>query len=111
MALNSFQLFMSQLQSAPEVLKVQVLQIVFDILMVHEGDFLGKEGPQVWRIVQLSAGHLICPPWQGEMIVTFLIHILENEESEKVQALLCVGIAKLLLACMISDERVCGPSE
>jgi hypothetical protein len=47
MALNSFQLFISQIQSAPEVLKVRVLQIVFDILMVHEGDFLGKAAPQV----------------------------------------------------------------
>ena len=47
MALNSFQLFISQIQSAPEVLRIRVLQIVFDILMVHEGDFLGREGPQV----------------------------------------------------------------
>ena len=44
MALNSFQLFLSQVQSAPEVLKTRVLQIVFDMLMVHEGDFLGKGG-------------------------------------------------------------------
>jgi condensin complex subunit 3 len=42
MALNSFQLFLSQVQSSPEVLKTRVLQIVFDMLMVHEGDFLGK---------------------------------------------------------------------
>lgn len=47
MALNSFQLFLSQIQSAPEVLKLRVLQIVFDILMVHENDFLGRDGPQV----------------------------------------------------------------
>jgi condensin complex subunit 3 len=47
MALNSFQLFLSQIQAAPEVLKMRVLQIVFDILMVHEGEFLGRNGPQV----------------------------------------------------------------
>lgn len=41
MALNSFQLFLGQVQAAPEVLKTSVLHIVFDILMVHEGDFLG----------------------------------------------------------------------
>ena len=41
MALNSFQLFFSQVQSAPEVLKTRVLQIMFDMLMVHEADFLG----------------------------------------------------------------------
>jgi condensin complex subunit 3 len=47
MALNSFQLFLGQIQSAPEVLKIRVLQIVFDILMVHEGEFLGKGGESV----------------------------------------------------------------
>jgi condensin complex subunit 3 len=41
------------------------------------------------------------------MIVNFLLHVLSNEESEKVQALLCIGIAKLLLAGMIGEERVC----
>jgi condensin complex subunit 3 len=40
------------------------------------------------------------------MIVSFLLHVLENEESDKVQALMCIGIAKLLLAGMIADERV-----
>jgi len=42
MALNSFQLFLSQVQAAPEVLKLRVLQVVFDVLMVHENDFLAK---------------------------------------------------------------------
>jgi condensin complex subunit 3 len=40
------------------------------------------------------------------MIINFLLHVLSNEESEKVQALLCIGIAKLLLAGMIGEERV-----
>ncbi|KAG2363036.1 nuclear condensing complex subunit [Suillus spraguei] len=71
MALNSFQLFLGQIQTAPEVLKIRVLQIVFDILMVHENDFLTKEG-----------------------------------ESDKVQALLCIGLAKLVLAGMICDDKV-----
>ncbi|THH31051.1 hypothetical protein EUX98_g3136 [Antrodiella citrinella] len=88
MALNSFQLFLSQVQSAPDVLKLRVLQIVFDILMVNEGDFLGAGSTN------------------GERIVEFLLHILENEESEKVQALLCVGISKLMLSGMITDDRV-----
>jgi condensin complex subunit 3 len=42
------------------------------------------------------------------MIIMFLLYVLENEEPEKVQALQCAGIAKLLLAGIISDERV-GP--
>ena len=42
MALNSFQLFLGQVQAAPEVLKTSVLHIVFDMLMVHESDFLAR---------------------------------------------------------------------
>lgn len=41
MAMNSFQLFLSQVQAAPEPLKVKVLCVVFDVLMVHDRDFLG----------------------------------------------------------------------
>ena len=44
MALNSFQLFLKQVQSSPEVLRIRVLQIIFDMLMVHETDFMGKSG-------------------------------------------------------------------
>lgn len=47
MALNSFQLFLSQIQAAPEVLKLRVLQIVFDVLMVHDGEFLGRGSASV----------------------------------------------------------------
>ncbi|KAI6040837.1 nuclear condensing complex subunit [Pisolithus marmoratus] len=88
MALNSFQLFLSQIQAAPEVLKIRVLQIVFDILMVHDGDFLGRG----------NAG--------GERITEFLLHILSVEDADKVQALMCIGLAKLVLSGIVSDERV-----
>ncbi|KAH9922432.1 nuclear condensing complex subunit [Fomitopsis serialis] len=80
--------FSRQVQAAPEVLKTSVLHIVFDILMVHEGDFLGPGSTN------------------GDRIVTFLLHLLETEENEKIQALLCMGIAKLMLAGMITDQRV-----
>lgn len=42
MALNSFRLFLNQLASSPEPLRIRVLHIVFDVMMVHEGDFLGN---------------------------------------------------------------------
>jgi condensin complex subunit 3 len=88
MALNSFQLFLSQVQTAPEVLKLRVLQVVFDVLMVHEGDFLANA----------SVG--------GGRVIEFLLQVLGNEESDKVQALICAGFAKLMLSGMITDERV-----
>lgn len=40
MALNSFPLFLQQIQPSPESLKLRILQIIFDILMVYEGDFI-----------------------------------------------------------------------
>ena len=54
MALNSFQLFLSQVQTAPEVLKLRVLQVVFDVLMVHEGDFLANASVGVRQSITLS---------------------------------------------------------
>lgn len=35
-----------------------------------------------------------------------MLHILSGEDAEKIQSLLCVGLSKLVLAGIISDERV-----
>lgn len=42
MATNSFQLFLNQVQTAPEELKLKVLQIVFDLLIMYDREFLGR---------------------------------------------------------------------
>ena len=48
MAVNSFLLFIGQIRPAtPEVLRIRVLQIIFDILMVHDRDFLGPDNVNV----------------------------------------------------------------
>ena len=44
MALSSFQLFLGQVKSFPESLRIKVLQIVFDIMMTYEKDLFGGEG-------------------------------------------------------------------
>lgn len=41
--MNSLQLFLNQIQSAPEQLKTSVLHVLFDILMVHEEELLGSQ--------------------------------------------------------------------
>ena len=46
-------------------------------------------------------------PPQGERIIEFLLQVLDEEESDKVQALICVGMSKLMLSGMIADDRVC----
>ena len=40
MALQSLQLFLNQISINPEPLKTTILHIIFDMLMVHEYDFL-----------------------------------------------------------------------
>jgi condensin complex subunit 3 len=106
MALNSFQLFINQVQSAPELLKIRVLKIVFDILMVHENEFLGRPGDAVRSCFVMIWCADVDDNIQGERILEFLLHVLENEESEEAQAVVCVGISKLMLSGMVTDERV-----
>ena len=52
MAMSSFQLFLNQVQSAHESLKLTILQVVFDILMVYEGELLYHSEDVVRRSIQ-----------------------------------------------------------
>ena len=54
MAMSSFQLFLSQVKSAPEVLRLKVLQVVFDILMTYEKDLLGGAEEIVSHTLSIS---------------------------------------------------------
>ncbi|KAJ7352471.1 nuclear condensing complex subunit [Mycena albidolilacea] len=93
-ALKTLPLFVSQAEEdVPEELKISLLQIIFDLLMVHERTLLAPGGEN------------------AQKILSFLITQLEKETdkedtSPKVLALLGTGIAKLLLCGMVADERV-----
>ncbi|KII87912.1 hypothetical protein PLICRDRAFT_112070 [Plicaturopsis crispa FD-325 SS-3] len=88
MALKSFQLFLGQVQSSPEELQIKVLQIVFDLLLVYDQEFFGRNEEI------------------AERIIAFLLQTFENEESKMVQAVLCIGISKLLLSGLVVDPKV-----
>ncbi|KAJ4489926.1 nuclear condensing complex subunit [Lentinula aciculospora] len=88
MATNSFQLFLNQVQTAPEDLKLKVLQIVFDMLIMYDHEFLG-------RSEQVS-----------HQIVSFIVQTLDSEESPVIQCVLCIGICKLLLSGQVTDTKV-----
>ncbi|WVQ70731.1 hypothetical protein IAR50_000253 [Cryptococcus sp. DSM 104548] len=88
MAANSFGLFIQQLQTADDELKVQVCQIIFDLLMVHDIDTLISK-----TMVQ------------RDNVVELVRHTLSLDIPE-VQAVACEGVAKLMLAGMISDVIV-----
>ncbi|KAF8814695.1 ARM repeat-containing protein [Phlegmacium glaucopus] len=89
MALNSFQLFLSQAQNAPTELKVQVLRIILDLLIVYDQEFFSRSEDVAKRITD------------------FLLEMLDDSsDSPEAQAVLCTGICKLLLAGIITDPRV-----
>ncbi|KAJ3774574.1 nuclear condensing complex subunit [Lentinula raphanica] len=90
MAINSFQLFLNQVQTAPEELKLKVLQIVFDLLIMYERDFLGRS--------EIIVG--------SQQIISFLIQTLDSEESPAIQCVLCIGMCKLLLSGQVTDSKV-----
>ncbi|OCF54753.1 condensin complex subunit 3 [Kwoniella mangroviensis CBS 10435] len=87
MAANSFGLFIQQLTAADDDLKVKVCQVVFDLLMLHD------------------INDLVSNTMAADKVVELVRHVL-SQDSPEVQAVACEGVAKLMLAGMISDETV-----
>lgn len=87
MASNSFGLFIQQLTAADDELKVKVVQVIFDLLMIHDID------------------SLIVKTMPADRVVELVRHMLVQDAPE-VQAAACEGVAKLMLAGMIQDETV-----
>ncbi|KAG6889138.1 hypothetical protein C0995_003498 [Termitomyces sp. Mi166 len=88
MALSSFQLFLGQVQNAPEELKIRVLQVIFDVLIMYDQEFFSRSDD----IAQKITG--------------FLVQTLESDDSAPIQAILCVGLSKLMLAGIIKDPKI-----
>lgn len=101
MASTSLQLFLGQIQSSPDTLKVQLLQTTFDIFLVHQD--LAKFAvilaliSMKWRlmILQVEGG-----------ILDLLLPMFENEVSEQAQTVICTGLAKMMLSGLVTDDRV-----
>ncbi|KAG6812899.1 hypothetical protein H0H92_015634 [Tricholoma furcatifolium] len=88
MALSSLQLFLGQVQSAPEELKVRVLQVIFDLLFMYEYDFFSRSDDI------------------AQKIIGFLVQTLISDDSPSTQAILSVGLSKLLLSGIVKDPNV-----
>ncbi|KAG6841281.1 hypothetical protein C0991_000259 [Blastosporella zonata] len=91
MALSSFQLFLGQVQAAPEELKIRVLQVIFDLLIMYDHEFFSRSDDI------------------AKKIVGFLVQTLDSDDSPPIQAILSVGLSKLLLAGIIKDPKACLP--
>lgn len=46
---------------------------------------------------------------KGPQIIEFLLHVLDTDEEDAVQALICMGLSKLMLTGMASEDRVRVP--
>lgn len=110
MALNSFQLFLQQYHPSPPSLKLRILQIVFDVMMTYESDFLGNSTVGVSCIFSdVDASILIFS--QGARVVEFLTKLFESADSCEIQTVLCKGLAKLMMSGMVTDENVRPPEQ
>ncbi|KLT44848.1 hypothetical protein CC85DRAFT_295396 [Cutaneotrichosporon oleaginosum] len=87
MASQSFGLFIQQLTAADDELKVKVVQIIFDLFMVHD-------------IPTLLAGII-----EPHRIVELVRHMV-LQDAPVVQAAAIEGVAKLMLTGMIEDAAV-----
>ncbi|GLB42418.1 putative nuclear condensing complex subunits, C-term domain [Lyophyllum shimeji] len=88
LALDSITMFVVNLFKSPEELQPSLLKVIFDVLMVHHQE-LRKERPNDYA-----------------RILPALTTLLGSATSDKVLALLCIGLSKLVLAGMITDHDV-----
>ncbi|KAG8831458.1 hypothetical protein FRC17_003121 [Serendipita sp. 399] len=91
MAVNSFGLFLNQVEKASPALQVRALQVIFDMLILYERDLMkprpGLENPQ-------------------EQIVEFLLGVLGSSDMESIQYTAALGLSKLLVTSVIDQDRV-----
>lgn len=109
MALDSFQLLARQSESTEGELQVKVLQTLFDLIVLHGVNFGEERGFGVRRLSALlgPAGQtrLTACATQSNLIIGFLGSSLDQEDPTAA-ATVVVGIAKLLLSGMVTDEEV-----
>ncbi|EFP74365.2 hypothetical protein PGT21_033556 [Puccinia graminis f. sp. tritici] len=86
-ALDSFGVFVHQVQAAEIDLRIKVLKIVFDLLLQHGIDFLAEKGHGPERVIE------------------FLLYSLD-QDSKDVQATAVIGISKLMLSGIITSSEV-----
>ncbi|GAA5884953.1 hypothetical protein JCM6882_007168 [Rhodosporidiobolus microsporus] len=87
MALDSFQLLARQSEATEGELQVKVLQTLFDLLTLHGINFGEERG------------------FGTDIILGFLTSALDQEDN-RAAATAVVGIAKLLLSGMVTDEEI-----
>ncbi len=97
LALDTFPLFVDQMQRGTDRVKLAAVQLVFDLIVVHGLHYL------VSRNVPETAADMDKAERQAELqkagstLLTFLLALLEDED-ERIQACAAQGFAKLMLS-------------
>ncbi|KAK0458800.1 nuclear condensing complex subunit [Desarmillaria tabescens] len=84
--IKTVEMFLQHSTTAPEELKIIILQGLFDILMVYQRAILSPENVRA--------------------VADSLIAKLEEETSAKAQEVICHGLAKLIMAGIFTDELI-----
>ncbi|KNZ72836.1 Condensin complex subunit 3 [Termitomyces sp. J132] len=88
LAINTAKFFVEQVPHSPASLQESLLQITFDIMMVHEAE-LRKYRPEIIPVLMEK-----------------LLGLVSMAASDKVRAVVCLGLSKLILAGMATDYEL-----
>ena len=91
LALDSFPLFIDQVQRADGPIKLRAVQAVFDLLINHTIPYLCSRNPAGEEMAR-------------RQIVSYLLSLLEDDEPA-IQSAACEGMAKLMLTGMVEDDE------
>ncbi|KAG5635107.1 hypothetical protein H0H81_012436 [Sphagnurus paluster] len=90
LAVRSLPFFVNHLkkEDTPDSLLISLLKVIFDLLMVHD---------QVLRKEKAD---------EFDRIIPYILGILAETRCDQVRAVICIGVSKLVLAGMITDDTV-----
>ncbi|KAJ9476701.1 Condensin complex subunit 3 [Pseudozyma hubeiensis] len=91
LALESFPLFIDQIQRAEGKIKLTAVQAVFDLLINHTIPYLCSRNPAGEEMAR-------------RQIISYLLSLLEDEDPT-IQSAACEGMAKLMLTGMVDDDE------
>lgn len=98
LALDTFPLFLDQIQRAEGSIKLRATQVVFDCMLVHGIRYLCS------RQAEAVGGGPEAETLAYSQIIGFLLGLLEDDD-EAIQAVAAEGMAKLMLAGMVGDDE------
>ena len=105
MALDTFPLFLDQIQRASGTIRVRCIECLFDLLLVHGVDVLCARSAEVAARTDFDGDMERGLAFARQQMLGFLLSLLEHDDAD-VQAAAAVGLAKLLLTGGVVEDDV-----